>query len=194
MDTIIKEIGARLRGMREILDIEPEEMAKATGVSKEDYLAYEEGEKDFSFTFLYHAAKHLHIDLTELLTGEPPRRSGYTLIRKGEGLPIVRRAGFRYLSLAPYFRGRLIEPFYVTAPEEKDAMTCDIVMSSHAGQEMDYILKGTLRVRIDQYEEILYEGDTLYYDSGKPHGMVAVGGPCDFLAIVIANSKSHQED
>ena len=68
MDTIIKEIGARLRGMREILDIEPEEMAKAMGVSKEDYLAYEEGEKDISFTFLYHAVRHLHINLTELLT------------------------------------------------------------------------------------------------------------------------------
>ncbi|MCK9253130.1 MAG: cupin domain-containing protein [Clostridiales bacterium] len=186
MDTKIREIARRLRGMREVLEVPEAEMAAATGVSCDEYRALEDGEKDFSFTFLYRAAQRFNIDLTDLLTGESPHRSGYTLIRKGEGLPIERRAGFRYLNLAPFFRGRMAEPFHVTAPAQPDAQTCQIALSSHAGQEMDYILSGALRVHIDGHEEILYAGDSLYYDSGRPHGMVALNGPCQFLAFVIA--------
>jgi transcriptional regulator with XRE-family HTH domain len=194
MELIIKEIGLRLREMREILAISAEDMAEATGVSTDDYQLIEAGGSDFSFTFLHRAALRLNIDMTDLLTGESPHRSGYTLIRSGEGLPIERRAGFRYRNLAPFFRGRLAEPFHVTAPEIPDGESCQIVLGSHAGQEMDYILSGTLRVRIEQHEEYLRAGDTLYYDSGKPHGMVAVGGPCMFLAFVITNTTLNQED
>lgn len=194
MDNILKEIGNRLCGMREILEVSAADMAAATGVTQAEYEAFEAGEKDFSFTFLYRAARHFNIDLTELLTGESPHRSGYTLIRKGDGLPIERRAGFRYLNLAPFFRGRLAEPFQVTAPEVPDAATCPITMSSHKGQEMDYILTGSLRIRIGRHEEILHAGDTVYYDSGRPHGMVAINGPCCFLAIVIAAAEDSQED
>ena len=161
MDTMIREIANRLRGMREILDVPEQEMADATGVPVDEYRILEAGEKDFSFTFLFRAAQRFNIDMTDLLTGESPHRLGYTLIRKGEGLPIERRAGFRYLNLAPFFRGRLAEPFHVTAPAAPDADTCQITLSSHAGQEMDYILAGTLRVHIDWHEEILHAGDTL---------------------------------
>jgi transcriptional regulator with XRE-family HTH domain len=186
MEPIIKAISERLRGMRDILGLSEADMAAATDITAEEYRALESGEKDFSFTFLYKAAHRLGIDLTELLTGETPHRTGYTLVRKGEGLPIERRAGFHYLNLAPYFRGRLAEPFLVTAPCQDDTAREAISQNSHAGQEIDHVLTGSLRVRIGQHEEILHAGDTLYYDSGRPHGMVAIGGePCRFLAIVI---------
>ncbi|MEA4888983.1 MAG: cupin domain-containing protein [Clostridiaceae bacterium] len=195
MEDKIKEIGERLRGMREILDIPASEMAAVTGVNLEEYMAVEAGRKDFSFTFLYKAAKRFGLDMTELMTGEAPHLSGYSIVRKGDGLPIERRVGFNYLNLAPLFRDRLAEPFMVTAPYEENAESRPIVLSSHNGQEMDYIISGSLRVRIDQYEEILHEGDTLYYNSGRPHGMVAVGGnPCCFLAIVLNAGSDGREE
>jgi transcriptional regulator with XRE-family HTH domain len=191
MDYIIAEIGERMRGMREIMAISVQEMAAVTGVSEEEYLALEAGQKDFSFTFLYKAALRFGLDLTELITGESPHLTGYSLIRKGQGLPIERRKGFRYLNLAARFRGRLAEPFLVTAPYEAGNENSAISLGTHAGQEMDYILSGRLRVQIGEHEEIMLAGDTLYYDSGRPHGMVAVGcEACQFLAIVInAESK-----
>jgi transcriptional regulator with XRE-family HTH domain len=186
MDRVIREIGERLQGMREILDVSAAEMAAVTGVPEHEYLEVEAGQRDFNFTFLYKAAHRFGLDLTELITGESPHLSGYTLVRRGGGLSIERRAGFRYLNLAASFRGRSAEPFLVTAPYQAGAESAAIGLSSHAGQEMDYILTGVLRVRIGEHEEILQAGDTLYYDSGRAHGMVAVGGgPCQFLAIVI---------
>jgi transcriptional regulator with XRE-family HTH domain len=194
MENVIKDIGERLRGMREILDVSPQEMAAATGVSAADYLALESGQRDFSFSFLYKAARRFGLDLTELITGESPHLSGYSLVRKGQGIPIERRKGFHYLNLAGMFRKRLAEPFLVSAPYEEGAEQGLITQGTHAGQEMDYILSGTLRVRIDDHEEIMHAGDTLYYDSGRPHGMVAIGGtPCQFLAIVLNQESQDLE-
>jgi transcriptional regulator with XRE-family HTH domain len=190
MENVIKDIGERLRGMREIADVTPQDMAAVTGVTEAEYLEFEAGKKDFSFTFLYKAAQRFGIDLTELITGESPHLTGYSLVRRGHGMPIDRRKGFRYLNLAGLFRNRLAEPFLVTAPYEEGAERCKIVLGTHAGQEMDYILSGTLRVQIDKHEEIMHEGDTVYYDSARPHGMVAIGGtPCQFLAIVMKTGE-----
>ncbi len=195
MQDVIKDIGDRLRGMRDIMNISAGEMAEVTGVPESEYLAVEAGQKDFSFTFLYKAALRFGLDLTDLITGESPHLSGYTLVRKGDGLPIQRRRGFRYLNLAALFRGRLAEPFMVTAPYETGAENCSITLGSHAGQEMDHIVSGSLRVMIGAHEEIMNEGDTLYYDSGTPHGLVAVGGaPCQFLAIIMNADAACQED
>lgn len=188
MVDMLQEISLRLRGMRDTLDITVEDMAAATGVAPDEYLALESGERDYSFTFLYRAANRFGITLTDLMTGESPHLSGYTLVRSGEGLPIARRQGFSYLHVAALFRDRAAEPFVVVAPYEDNAESAVIPLNSHAGQEMDFILSGTLRVRIGDHEETLREGDTIYYDSSRPHGMVAVGGaPCRFLAVVMAH-------
>mgnify|MGYP000893306072 CR=1 FL=1 len=188
MDEKIVAIAERLRGMREIAGLTLADMAVTTGVSEPDYAALEAGTRDFTFTFLYKAAQRLGIDLTELLSGESPRLTGYELIRSGEGLPISRREGFRYNNLAYMFKHRTAEPFLVTAPYEVGNETCPITMSTHAGQEMDYILSGQLRISINGHEETMRAGDSVYYDSSKPHGMVAVGGtPCVFLAIVMGH-------
>lgn len=195
MEDIIKGIGERLRGMRDIMGVTASEMATVTGVSESEYHEIESGRKDFSFTFLFKAAHRFGIDMTELITGESPHLSGYVLTRDGDGLPIERRAGFRYLNLAALFRDRIAEPFMVTAPYTAGAEQSTISMSSHAGQEMDYVVSGSLRVRIGEHEEIMHPGDTIYYDSGRPHGMVAIGGaPCKFLAIVFSPSAHQRED
>jgi transcriptional regulator with XRE-family HTH domain len=188
MEQVIRDIGERLKGMRDVLNLSIEDMAVATDVSAADYAAMEAGEKDFNFTFLYKASTRFGIDLTELLTGESPRLSSYELVRSGEGLPIERRKGFKYLNLAYNFRNRLAEPFVVTAPSESGADICELALSTHNGQEMDYVLSGKLRIRIGDHEEILNPGDSIYYNAATPHGMVAIGSEdCRFLAIVISD-------
>ncbi len=189
MIDMIREIAERLRGMRDVLAISEEEMAVVTDLSVEEYRVYESGDRDFPFTFLYKAAHHFGIDLTELTTGESPHLTGYTIVRSGQGMPIRRRQGFEYLNVASRFRGRIAEPFIVTAPYVEGAETAELIMNRHEGQEMDYILSGTLRMKIGEHEEVLNEGDTIYYDSGLPHGMVAIDGePCRLLAVVISHS------
>lgn len=189
MEFKISDIAMRIRGLRDDLGLSVEEIALECEVTPEEFRLCEAGECDFSFTFLYKCAKALNIDLTELLTGETAKLSGCSLVKAGQGLPIKRRAGFEYLNLAYIFKNRTAEPFLVTAPYDESADAAPIHLSSHAGQEMDYILSGSLKFHFDGHEMILNPGDTVYYDGMRPHGMVATGGQsCTFIAIVIANS------
>lgn len=179
------EIAQRLKGLREMEEIEPEEMANVCSMSVDEYLSYETGERDFSVTMLCKCADRLGIDVTALFTGDTPKLSRYSIVRKGAGLSVERRSGFTYKHLAYNLKGRIAEPFYVIAPYREDEQNKPIQLSTHAGQEMDYIVEGSLKISIDGKEEILNEGDTVFYDSSKPHGMIAIGGKdCKFLAII----------
>ena len=185
MDNQLKQIAARLRELRAISGKTAREVASLINLPEETYLECEKGEHDFSFTFLHNCAKVFGVDITSLITGEESRLSGFSVVRAGEGLPLERRRGFRYNHLASYFKGRMSEPFLVHAPYSEEENRRPIVTASHEGEEFDYILSGSLKVNIDGHEEILFPGDAIYYNSAKPHGMIATGGEdCDFLAVV----------
>jgi transcriptional regulator with XRE-family HTH domain len=180
----IKEVAKRLKGLREILGISTVDMAELIEITEQEYLVYENGESDFSFTFLYKCAKKFEISIAELISGETPKLSHYEVVRKNSGFPITRRKGFSYQHLAILMKNKTAEPFKIVAPfvtgEE------EIHLNTHKGQEFNYILKGSLKFQIGEHIEILNEGDSIYYNSSEPHGMIATNGEaCEFLAIVM---------
>lgn len=182
------EIATRLKDLREIMDISISDMSKKVGIEESEYLKHESGKKDFSVTFLYNCAEIFGIDVTALLTGETPKLNSYSIVRKNEGVKTNRREMFVYEHLANHFNNRHSEPFLVTAPYIEKSQNQSISLSTHKGQEMDFILSGSMKIVINGREEILNEGDTIYYDSSQPHGMIAIGGKeCKFLAILIKN-------
>ena len=186
MESYRGEVVTRIRTLREDLGISTELMADATGRTVEQYEAQEAGSEDLSFTFLYKAARRLGVDVIELLTGESPHLTHYSIVRKGEGLHIRRREGFEYLHQAPFFKNKFCEPFIVTAPYIEEEQHKPIHLSMHSGQELDYIISGRLRFAYEERIEEAGPGDTLLYDSGRGHGMIAIGGePCVFLAVVM---------
>ena len=186
MEPDYKEVANRIKSLREDMDFTLQEMAEATGRSIEEYAAQESGEQDLSFTFLYKCADKLGVDAIELLTGEAPHLTGYSLVRANDGLSIKRHETFEYLHKAPFFKNKLAEPFLVTAPYDEAEQNAPIHQSFHKGQEFDYIISGHMRFAYEEHVEELGPGDTLLYDSGRPHGLIATGGePCVFLAIVM---------
>lgn len=182
----LTEIAERLKGLREALDMTPAAVAAKMGIATEEYLAHERGQRDFSFTFLYNASKVLRVNIEDLLTGRSPTLSSFSIVRKGTGLSMERRHGFKYQNMAYHFKNRTSEPFIVEAKYDEAAETAPIALNSHDGQEFDLVLKGALRMVIDGHEFVLNEGDAVYYDSAHGHGMVpADSRGCEFLAVVM---------
>ncbi|MBR4799067.1 MAG: AMP-binding protein, partial [Clostridia bacterium] len=185
MDQQVQLIAARLRWARENLEIAPSVMAEANGISVEDYLRYERGEEDFSFSFLFKCANLLGMDISELVSGADPKLNFYNLTRAGGGMLIKRDKEFDYRHVAPLLKNRKSEPFIVTAKYDKDAEHRPIHLARHRGQEFDMVLSGRLKIQLGDHSYVMYPGDTVYYDSSHPHGMIAVDGEdCVFLAVV----------
>lgn len=191
LKTQLHDVADRIRTMRDIMGISEEEMALKTGTSVEEYRLCEQGETDFSFTFIYKCASRFGIDPTDLIKGVSPTLSSFTVTRKGNGLPITRRQGFEYLNMAPLFKNKSAEPFYVKMPWSQTDEKGTIKQSTHVGQELDIIIKGQMKIQIGSHVEYLSEGDTVYYNSATPHGMVAVGGQdCEFYAVILKGSET----
>ena len=188
------EVAKRIREMREIFDISVEAMAQKTEVTAEDYLSYESGAKDFPFSFIHKCALTFGIGITDLLEGQSAQLSSYTVTRKGEGQATAKEEGIEIASLAPLFRKKLAEPYFVKYEYNEAAQNKPIHLSTHSGQEFDFVMSGKLKVQVGDHVEFLGEGDSIYYNSSTPHGMMAVGGEdCHFVAVVLKGENDAEE-
>ena len=185
----LSEMAARIREMREIVGYTIEKMARLTNVSVRRYAAVEAGVEDPSFTFLHKCAIAFGVDITALLEGHSTKLSNYMVTRKGMGTITAKEDGITIQNLAAMFRNRLATPYYVTYNYEEKLQDAPIHTTTHAGQEFDLVLKGSLKVLIGEHVETLKEGDSIFYKSSTPHGMIAVGGTdCTFLAMIMAGT------
>ena len=184
MNDHIKQIAARLSGLREVLELTEQEVAESCHLTVEEYKAMESGKTDISVSALQAIARRYGITLDVLMFGEEPKMSSYFLTRAGKGVAVERTKAYRYEALASGFRDRKADPFIVTVePKEADA---PVHLNSHEGQEMDLVIEGTLQVTLGEKVIELNEGDSLYYNALQPHGMKALGNkPVRFLAIIM---------
>ena len=186
LDFKIKEMAGRIRALREIEGLEPRQMAAKTGVSVEEYLLCESGQSDLNFAFIYRCALALNVNVTEIIEGYSPKLKSYTVTRAGAGQEIAKAHGMVYYNMAYAFQNRIAEPLFVRSAYSEEAQHRDIELTTHAGQELDIVIEGKLMVQVGEHTEVLSAGDTIYYDSDTPHGMIAVGGQdCVFYAIVL---------
>ena len=182
----LKEVAKRIREMREICDITETDMAKKTEVGLEDYRAYENGELDFPFTFIHKCSLAFGIGITDLLEGQSAHLSSYTVTRKGQGQETAKEDGIEIQNLAPLFRKKIAEPYWVRYEYSEELQSKPIHLTKHSGQEFDFVMSGRLKVQIGENVEYLSEGDSIYYNSSTPHGMIAVDGrDCLFVAVVL---------
>ena len=182
----LKEVAKRIREMREICDITETDMAKKTEVSLEDYRAYENGELDFPFTFIHKCSLAFGIGITDLLEGQSAHLSSYTVTRKGQGQETAKEDGIEIQNLAPLFRKKIAEPYWVRYEYSEELQNKPIHLTKHSGQEFDFVMSGRMKVQIGENVEYLSEGDSIYYNSSTPHGMIAVDGrDCLFVAVVL---------
>ena len=186
LDFKIQEMTARIRDLREISGFSVKEMAEKTGVTEGEYIECESGKADLNFAFIYRCALAFKVDVTDLIEGFSPKLRGYTVTRQGEGQRIEEAHEMVYYNLAASFQNRIAEPLFVQAKYTPGNETKEIEVTTHEGQECDIVINGHLKVKVGDHTEILGPGDSIYYDSSVPHGMLAVQGiDCLFYAIVL---------
>ena len=191
--TQLMDIATRIQGMREILGYSNQKMAELTEVTEELYRQYESGTVDLPFTFLHKCAKIFGIEITVLLEGHSAKLSGYTVTRRGKGLVTASEDGITIQDMAPMFRKKLATPYWVTYQYSPELQSKPIHTTTHSGQEFNLVIKGAMRIKVGDHEEVLREGDSIFYKSSTPHGMIAVEGQdCVFLSMIMASDTTDQ--
>ena len=189
----LSEIAERIKELREIFGLTEAEMAEKTEVTIAEYSMYEQGQLDFPFTFLHKCALAFNISITDLMEGRSAHLSSYTITRKGQGMETAKEPGIEIQNMAPLFRKKIAEPYYVRYDYDPELQDRPIHLTKHSGQEFDFVMSGRLKVQIGENVEYLEEGDSIYYNSSTPHGMIAVGGKeCLFIAVVLPGADEEE--
>ncbi len=177
----IKDIAARIKGLRLLEGLSTEEIAKVIGVPVGLYEQYESGQDDIPISLIYQLSDYYKVDMTEILTGVSPKLRDASLVKKGEGLQIERYDQYDIQSLAYKYSNRKIEPLLVTLNPDKNPE-----LVTHKGQEFNYCLSGRMKVVVGKEEYILEPGDSLYFNPMKPHKMVALDGKeAQYITVIL---------
>lgn len=183
MENYNKDIGNRIKELRELSDISVQDIAQELNVDAKTYTQYETGEVDIPASFIYEIANILQVDFSLLLTGEESRMSIFDVTRANKGVSIERRKEYKYENLCTKFIHKKAETFIVTVDPKENQIPS---LNSHPGQEFNYILEGSVKIYIHNNEIILNEGDSIFFDSTHRHAMIALNDkPAKFMAILM---------
>ncbi|HBN84004.1 MAG TPA: transcriptional regulator [Clostridiales bacterium] len=181
MNEKVKDIAARIKGLRLIEGLSSEDVAKSIGLDVQEYMKYENGEDDMPISMLYAVSDFYHVDLTEILTGVSPKLRDVCYVKKGEGLKVERYDQYDFQSLAYKYANRKIEPLLVTLnPDNQPELV------THKGQEFNYCLEGLVKVVVGDSAYVLSPGDSLYFNPMIPHKMVTIDDkPAKYITVIL---------
>ena len=174
-----EDIGARLRDARLQRGLSLRSVAQALGVSASLISQVETGKTQPSVSTLYAMVTHLGVSMDELLGVVPTNttRSSQIFGHAGRVLPAVQRAGEN--PVLEMENGVHWERLAVGEGGPADALlvsydpgassSIEGKLMRHSGIEYAYILEGELTLQLDFDTHVLGPGDSLQFDSVRPH-------------------------
>ncbi len=181
MENQYKEIAARIRELRDACGYTQEEMAEHLKLDAETYAGYERSGENIPISVIYEIANCCGVDFTEIMTGVRAKLDTYHIVRRGEGRSVSRYPGYRFEDLAFRYNKKIMQPLLVTLePSDEPA-----ALVTHAGQEFNLVLEGSIAVEFDDKELVLTAGDSIYFNPMHPHGQRCVGTvKARFLTVI----------
>lgn len=190
--SLAASVGASIRQLRTAQGLTLADVAARANISQAMLSRLETGAVSPSLETVAALAAALGADLPALFRGIETQASDAQLVRKGEGLEVVRRGtkrGHTYHLLASD-RGprKAFEPFLVTLTDKSEIFP----EFQHPGTEFIHMLEGSLRYRHGSENYLLRPGDTLTFSGNVPHGpQTLLRLPIRFLSIIIYHDESH---
>jgi transcriptional regulator with XRE-family HTH domain len=180
------EIGKRINAIRLEKRMTLENLAAHTGFTKGYLSKVEKSEKSPPVSTLSTIARALNVSIS-LLLGEESQSTPLCLVKKGER-PLISRDGtafgYSYEAIAYKFKNKMMDPFILTLPLNPKKRT----MYKHEGEELLFVLEGTMKFHHNNKEFIVEEGDCVYLDSSLPHFGESTGRKRVKCLMVIYNN------
>ena len=162
-----EEIGRRIKKIRLSKKFTLQDVANKTGLSSGYLSKLEKSKKSPPISTLISIAAAFDVTVSVLL-GEISEDESILLVKKNQRVLIAGLGsdfGYSYESLAYAFKGRLMEPYVLRVPKDVDRTH----YFQHEGQEMLYVIRGSLLFHYGEKEYNLEVGDTIYFDASVPH-------------------------
>jgi transcriptional regulator with XRE-family HTH domain len=174
-------LGKALRTIRNQRQLTLADVSARTGVSVSTLSKVENGQLSLTYDKLVQLSEGLQVDITALFSAEPQVDGGVapavsarrSITRRREGM-LVATPNYDYRYLCTDLAHKAMVPILITIRAR--SIVEFSAMSSHAGEEFIYILRGNVEVHTDVYEPtVLGPGESMYIDSTMRHAFLSTG-------------------
>ena len=187
-----KEIGKRLKSLREKRELSVEDLATRASLSAGDLEAVERGLRAPSVGELINVAQALGVSAGQFFEQENrPRR--IEVVRAKERWRVERDPGeganalsYSYEALSFRLSDRIMQPFLIEVRQSNGEVAQP---SHHEGEEFLYVLEGELELEVAGEKHRLAAGDSAYYDSHLPHVLRAISARPPRAIVVVATAQ-----
>jgi transcriptional regulator with XRE-family HTH domain len=163
-----KEIGKSIKQIRKSKNMTLDFLSEKTEFSKGYLSKLENSTKGPPVSTLMRIARVLNVSVSEIL-GEHEEENSISVVKRNERKSIVKggtKFGYSYEGLAFKFHKRVMDPYVIVRPPHKKM---DMAAFKHKGQEIIFILKGTMEFHYGHKSYILEAGDCAYFDANIEH-------------------------
>jgi len=168
IDDATRQLGRRIRDLRSKAGMTLTELAKATGVSIGTLSQLERGLVSPTVRTVYTVANALGVMPAWLIDPSEDRHNGTEsryIVRAGRRSRLLEIDGIRKDVASPAASERLRGFFMVIQP----GCSSGAQPYSHKGEELGFLLSGSIELQIDGETFNLNEGDCFAFPSAKPH-------------------------
>jgi transcriptional regulator with XRE-family HTH domain len=183
-------VGARVRALREAMDLSLRDLADRTGVSAPMLSQVERGETSPTLAVATRIAAGLELSLSQLLRLD--EGDGVTVVRRADRRPGgARSRGHTYEVVTPPLPGQRAEvACHVLAPGASTGGPDDPPMHEAGSRETAVVTAGRLRLVCGGRAHDLADGDAVTFDADLPHRFENPGkAEARFLAVVSAGLR-----
>jgi transcriptional regulator with XRE-family HTH domain len=175
----------RLRPLRRARALTLEDLAKRTGLTKSYLSKVERGTAGCSIATAFKLARAFDFNVGELF-GLDAASQDYAVVRKEQRKSFSRK-GQTVEAIAPGLNRSLFQAF-VMHPRRSPGRLPPRVR--HSGQELIFVLKGSMAVSFPHDTIKLSEGDSLVFNGELPHQIFSIGAHAARALVVITNEKA----
>ncbi len=181
-------VGARVRSLREAMNLSLRDLAERSGVSAPMLSQVERGDTSPTLAVAQKIAAGLDLTLSQLLRLDEDRH--VVVVRAGEGRTRKRR-GHCVEELSPPLPGQRADvSVHTLAPRAATGGPGDPPLHEPGSRETAVILEGEVELLIDGQRHELAEGDSVTFDADLPHHFENNGSvETRFAAIVAAGLR-----
>lgn len=156
-------VGQRIRELRTKKGLSLRALAGLSNLSTNAISLIERGDNSPTVTSLHNLAAALAVPITAFFEQQP---DGQVIHLKKNQRPTSETAGVRMESLGSGLSNQQLEPFLMNIGPGGSSTSSQI---THSGEELVFVLKGTLLCKINEREYSLEEGDSLLFLASQPH-------------------------
>jgi transcriptional regulator with XRE-family HTH domain len=181
-------VGARIKSLREAMDLSLRDLAERSGVSAPMLSQVERGDTSPTLAVAQKIAAGLDLSLSQLLRLD---ETGHVVVVRSKERRTRRKRGHAVEEITPPLPGQRADVSeHTLAPGAATGAKDDPPMHEPGSRETAVVLEGEIELFIDGQRHELRSGDSVTFDADLPHHFEN-NGPADsrFMAVVAAGLR-----